>query len=390
MKLKGNQDRCRQLFCNALLCSVLFAVEVSAAEPFKTDNEVEAGSGIEGEIVNLALELCRRGEARQASAMFKAIKDQLDLSDPVREIISGLEAGGCVGATSSPTVRWNVQFGTGYDNNVNQGVLSRSMALGSGINAIELELGDAYRPRASVFAVAGLDGSFRIGDFAVGQIALQHRDNRSIPELNMTNLVASTIGPFTLLDRPGRVQVDFGETWLGGTAYQRAGSAGVQWLFMGTGQPWLASMATVRNSYVNQPHQDNQLTEVGVWREKRVAPTVGFFGGFSALHDRALGRRPGGDRVGWRYQLGATTVMADWLIQPRLNVVRWESRDLFSPGLIDVTRRHQLAVLDLQVVRPIAPDQQIIFEWRASNAKDSVPLFTYRAQSVGIYWRLQR
>lgn len=390
MRLKVEKCRCHQLGCILLLGCVLLTSEESSAELMETRPEIEAAPGIEGDIVNTALEHCRRGEAIPAMALFKAIKDQLELADPMREIISGLENSGCTGASVAPAVRWNVQFGAGYDNNVNQGIMSRSMFLGSGINTIELEYGDAYRPRASAFAVAGLDASFRIGHFAVGQIALQHRENHSVPELNMTSLVASAIGPFTLLDRPGRVQIDFGETWLGGTGYQRAGSAGVQWLFMGIGQPWLASMATLRNSYANQPQQDNQLTEVGVWREKQVAPTLGFFGGMSALHDRALGRRPGGDRMGWRYQLGATAVMTDWLIQPRLNVVRWESRNLFSPGLVDVTRRHQLAVLDLQLVRPIARDQHIILEWRASNAKDSVPLFTYRAQSVGVYWRLQR
>lgn len=373
-----------------LLCLVMSSAGVRAAEQAEAHQAGEVAPSIEADIVNTALEHCRLGEAIQAQALFNAIKAQLDLTDPMREIIRSLEASGCAGVAAPPPVRWSVQLGGGYDNNVNQGILSRSLVMGSGLSSIELELGDAYRPKASAFVVGGLDASFRIGNFAVGQVAVQHRDNHSVPELNMTSVVASAISPFSLFDRPGRIQFDLGETWLGGSNYQKAGSAGVQWLFMGSGQPWLASLATLRTNYASLPNQDNQLTELGVWREKHVAPTLGFFGGLSALYDRAVNRRPGGDRAGWRFQLGGTTVMADWLIQPRLNVLRWESQELFSPGLIDVRRRHQLAILDIQLVRPIAEKQQIILEWRASSAQDSVPLFTYRAQSVGVYWRLQR
>ena len=373
-----------------LLCLVMSSAGVLAAEQTDEHQVGEFAPSIEADIVNMALEYCRIGDAIQAQALFNAIKAQLNLADPMREIIRSLQASGCAGASVPPPVRWSVQFGGGYDNNVNQGILSRSLIMGSGLGSIELELGDAYRPKASAFVVGGLDASFRVGSFAVGQVAVQHRDNFSVPELNMTSAVASAITPFSVIGRPGRIQFDLGETWLGGSNYQKAGSAGVQWLFMGNGQPWLASLATLRTNYVNLPNQDNQLTELGIWREKHVAPTLGLFGGLSALYDRAINRRPGGDRSGWRFQLGGTTVMADWLIQPRLNVLRWESQDLFSPGLIDVKRRYQLAVFDIQLVRPIAEKQQIILEWRASNAQDVVPLFTYRAQSVGVYWRLQR
>lgn len=389
MKRTGNRGR-HQLVYVALFCSALSSAGIGAAEPADAQQGDQASANFEMDVVNTALEYCRRGDAIQAQALFSAIKAQLDLSEPMREIIGSLEANGCAGISAPAPIRWSVQLGGGYDNNVNQGILARSLLMGSGIGSIELELGDNYRPKGSAYAVGGMDASFRIGNFAVGQVAVQHRDNRSVPELNMTSIVASGISPFNLLDRPGRIQFDFGETWLGGSGYQRAGSAGVQWLFMGNGQPWLASLATLRTSYGNLPNQDNQLTELGVWREKLLAPTLGFFGGLSALHDRAINRRPGGDRSGWRFQLGGTTVMADWLIQPRLNVLRWESQELFSPGLIDLKRRHQLAIFDLQLVRPIAEKQQIILEWRVSNAQDNIPLFTYRAQSVGVYWRLQR
>lgn len=363
------------------------ACAVGAAE---NPPEPDGAQNLEAEILDTAIKHCRLGAADQARALFKALKEQLNLSPAQLEIIEILEGTGCRTPLSTSPVRWGVQIGAGYDNNVNQGVTAQSIVLGSGISAIELELGDAFKPKGSAFAVAGIDSSFRIGDFAVGQVVFQYRDNPSVPALNLGSLVASAIRPFSWMDRPGRVQIDVGETWLGGTNYQRAASLGAQWLLTEGEQPWLASLTTLRTNYVSQPHQDNQLTEVGIWRERQLASTLGLFGGVSALYDHAVRQRPGGDRVGWRFQLGVTTTWSEWLIQPRVNVLRWRSDEVFSPGLFDVVRRHQLGLFDLQLVRPVAQGQQLVIEWRASSAQDTVPLFSFRGQSVGIFWRLQR
>ncbi len=345
---------------------------------------------IEGEILDIALDYCRRGEKAQADALFQSIREQLNPPLPVLEIIAGAEASGCKPPIPLPSILWGAQLGAGYDNNVNQGISAQTMILGSGLNAIELQLGDMYKPRGSPYVVAGLESSFRLGEFAIGQVALQQRDNRDVPALNLTSAVGSVIRPFTWADRPGRVQIDLGETWLGGAHYQRAGSAGVQWLLTDGEQPWLGSLSALRTSYANQPDQDNLLMEAGVWRQKQLTSTFGVFGGVSALYDHALRQRPGGERRGLRYQLGVTTAFSEWLIQPRLNVLQWKSSEVFSPGLIDVIRRHSLAQLDLQVVRPVAQNQQMVVEWRFNVAHDTVPLFSYRAQSVAVYWRLLR
>lgn len=345
---------------------------------------------LEIEILEMAIEQCLRGEAAGAQALFKAIREQLDPPPEHLQLINRYEANGCRATAASSPVRWGVQLGAGYDNNVNQGIAAQTMILGSGLNAIELPLGDVYKPLASPYAVAGVDASFRLGDFAIGQATLQHRANQDVPALNLTSLMAAAVRPFTWLERPGRVQIDLGETWLGGAHYQRAGAAGIQWLVAGGEQPWLASLATQRTRYTSQPEQDSQLTEAGIWRERLLASKFGVFGGLSVLHDRAVRQRPGGDRTGWRYQLGVTTGWNEWLIQPRLNVLRWRSSEVYSPGLVDVVRKHQLALLDLQFVRPIGPGQQLVVEWRLNDARDTVPLFSYRGQSLGVYWRLQR
>lgn len=392
MKLKAGTDRGHGKVGAALVLSLVLTTTTVARGAELTDEQpdVAVAPGLQAEILEMAINHCLRGEAVQARALFKAIREQLDQPAEVIDRISRLEASGCPAPAVSPAVRWAVQLGAGYDNNVNQGIAAQSLILGSGLNAIELELGDTYKPRASSFAVAGMDTSFRLGDFAVGQVSLQHRENSSLPELNITGLLVAAIRPFSWLDRPGRVQIDLGETWLGGSGYQRAAGAGVQWLLAAGEQPWLANLTTLQTRYTSQPEQDSQLTEAGIWREKMFASKFGVFGGVSVLYDHALGPRPGGDRAGWRFQLGVTTGWSDWLIQPRLNVLRWSSSDVYSPGLIDVVRRHQLAQFDVQLVRPIAPGQQMVVEWRVNAARDAVPLFSYRGQILGVYWRLQR
>lgn len=373
-----------------VLCVLILVGAVNAADAVGSQSENEVFPAIEGEILENALEYCRRGERAQAHALFQSIREQLNPPLPVLELIANAEASGCLPEKSLPSVLWGVQLGGGYDTNVNQGIIARSMVVGSGLNAIELELGDAYKPRPSAYAVAGLDAGFRIGEVAIGQIALQHRDNFSVPALNLTSLVVSAIRPFRWFERAGRVQVDYGENWLGGNHYLRTGSAGAQWVMTEGVQPWLASLATLRTSYTDQPNQDSLLTEAGIWRQRQLASAFGLFGGVSALYDHAFGQRPGGDRAGWRYQLGATISFSEWLIQPGLNVLRWQSSNVFSPGLIDLPRRHQMAQISLQAVRQLAPNQQLVFEWRFNQAKDTVPLFSYRAQTLGVYWRLLR
>lgn len=376
----------RWLSCVLLLS---FAAIVCAAETFDVPGENAAELALGDDILQLAIEQCLRGETAQAQAIFKAIREQLDPPPAQLERIRRFEATGCQLPATSPPVRWSVQLGAGYDNNVNQGILSQFMFLGSGSNTIELELGDAFKPQASAFGVAGVDASFRLGEFAVGQVALQQRTIDKVPALNLTTLIASVIRPFEWFGRPGRVQIDLGETWLGGNRYQQAEAAGIQWLLSDGEHPWLANVTTLRNTYWSQPDQDSQLTELGVWREKSLAPTFSVFGGVSALQDHAMRQRPGGDRAGFRFQLGATAAWSEWLIQPRLNVLRWQSSEVYSPGLIDVIRHHHLSQLSVQLTRPIAPGRQLVVEWRINDARDTVPLFSYRSQSLGVYWRAQ-
>jgi len=341
------------------------------------------------EVLQLAIDNCLNGDAVQALALFKAIREQLDPPDAVRQIIDAYEVTGCR-PNSNVLGRWGFQVGFGGDSNVNQGISATSLTLGSGSNPLELPLGDAYRPKSSLYAVVGIDRTFGLGTTGTGQLTLQSRANQAVPELNLTSALAAAAMPFEFFGRPGRIQLDVGATWLGGQYYQRAGALGLQWLPSLTDRSWMANLATIRTNYSTQSNQDSQLVEAGVWRERMVALGVGLFGGVSGLYDHAINQRAGGDRYGWRYQFGASAAWGNWQIQPRVNVLAWRSSEVFAPGLIDEVRQHRIALLDVQLIRPVSANQQIVVEWRARIANDNVPLYAYRGQTLAIYWRYQQ
>ena len=374
------------MFASALCANVdARAEKISEEIAFPAESDANA-FGID--ILNQAIERCQRGEADQALLLFKAIREQLEPPANVQQLLDAYEATGCR-LTRASKGRWGLQLGFGGDSNVNQGISASTLRLGSGDRAIDVELGEVYRPTASLFALAGIDRAFALGNWGTGQLALQSRVNQAIPALNLTSFVAGVAVPFSMLDRPGLVQMDLGATWLGSRFYQQASAATLQWLPSRNDRSWVANFATVRATYPTQRNQDSQLFEAGVWRESVVAPGFGIFGGVSGLYDYAINHRSGGDRLGWRYQFGASASWARWQIQPRLSVLNWRSENVFSPGLIDVVRQHQLVALDVQFIRPIAVNQQVVLEWKTRRADDTVPLYSFKNQTLAIYWRYQ-
>ena len=140
-------------FACLVLTTMSSALAVAGPE---TPAQPEQPLAIEGEIVQLAIDQCQRGDAAQALATFNAVKQQLDLSPALLSLIQKYEGTGCPLPVTPPSVRWGLQLGGGYDNNVNQGIVARSLVLGSGPGSIDLELSDIFKPQASNFVVAGV------------------------------------------------------------------------------------------------------------------------------------------------------------------------------------------------------------------------------------------
>ena len=61
---------------------------------------------------------------------------------------------------------------------------------------------------------------------------------------------------------------------------------------------------------------------------------------------------------------------------------RWKSAALFAPGLLEMHRLNNLYVATLQAERPLTQQTSLQLEWNGRRARDTIPLYTYRAQTL--------
>lgn len=368
-----------------LVCLVVLLLAAAAASAQVLDAEEEALSakGIAGEILDTAVDHCRRGERSQAMALFEAIRDQLDPPPAILRLIDDLEATGCSrGPATVAGSGLRLQVGGGWDSNVSQGITARSLVVGSGENAIELPLDASYQPRASAFAQAAVDYSLDLPASGLNlQMGLGHRKNASERAFDLTTAFAAASREFRIRSGVLRAQLELGEVWLGGQHYQRTRAAGLQWLWTTARGTWLASWSAVDVDYLTQRTQNSLLQDAGLLFERRIDAALSVNAGLSAQYDRAKDTRPGGDRRGLQVQVGAFIQTSGWRFKPQLTYSRWLSADVFSPGLIDVRRRNASTQVLLQAEKPLAPRSSLVLEWRGRWSRDSVVLYSYRAQA---------
>lgn len=314
--------------------------------------------------------------------MFAAIRAQLEPPAAILRLIQDLEATGCARRASANGAGLRVQAGAGWDSNVSQGISARSLVLGSGDSTLELALDESYRPRASAFVQASIDYSLVLpGAGLTLQAGLGRRKNTRESDFDLTTLSASAARAFTAYGTPMRAQLEVAEVWLGNRHYQRTQGAGLQWIEAGPQGAWLASLNASRVDYLTQPAQNAWQLEAGLLREQRLSAAVSVQGGLSLQQDHAAGTRPGGDRKGFQMQVGGLLLAYGWRFKPQLTYTRWNSDDVFAPGLLDVRRRNRLSQAALQAERPLSAQTSLVVEWRARFARDTVALYRYQARS---------
>ena len=372
----------RALTASAAVLALVAAGHAQAQE----DPEAQAlsATGVAGEILDTAIAHCRRGEHAQAMAMLQAIRAQLDPPPGILRVVQDLEATGCVRqelATSGRAFR--LQLGSGWDSNVSQGVTARSLVLGSGETALELELDESYRPRSSAFAQAALDYTTVLPGSAVTvQTGAGVRKNARQSSFDIGTLSASASREFKVAGDPLRVQLDAAEVWLGNRHYQRTQGAGLQWLKASQDGAWLATLSGNRIQYLTQPSQNAVQFEVGLLREQRIHAAASVHAGVSLQRDNAGSDRPGGDRAGFQVQAGALVLAQGWRFKPQISYTSFDSDEVFAAGLLDVQRRNRVTQAALQAEKPMSPQTSLIVEWRGRWARDTVALYRYTAQTV--------
>lgn len=339
-------------------------------------------SGVAGEIMDMAVEECRRGDGAQALALFRAIRAQLDPPPAILRLIQDLEATGCVQRPLASTTGLRVQLAGGWDSNVTQGIGARTLVIGTGANAIELPLDQTYLPRSSPFTQGSVDYSVALPGSGIGlQATVAHRHNLEVASFDLSSTSLGGSREFKFGDRLLRLQADLAEIWLGAHHYQRTRGGGLQWVWTNQAGSWLASANIVRIDYLTQPSQNALVRDAGLLFERRLDAATSVSGGGSVVFDKATNGRPGGNRTGFQLQAGALLARFGWRWRPQVSYARWTSADVFAAGLIDVRRRNVLWQTVLQAEKPLSPRSSIVFEWRGRWAQDSVVLYAYKAQT---------
>ena len=367
-------------FAPGVLLLACVLARAAAAEP---GEEALTQQGVAGEIMDIAVQHCRRGESREALAMFRAIREQLDPPPAILRLIVDLEATGCTSVPITEGASLRLQVGGGWDSNVSQGISARTLVLGSGENTIELTLDPSYRPRSAAFTQASVDYSLLVPRYGVNlQVALGQRVNFGVPDFNLRTLSAAAAKEFRLPVGSLRAQVEASNIWLGNQPFQHSENAGAQWLYMMPRGAWLATLQSTAVQYITQPLQNATVWEAGVLREWRLDPSRSVHVRLAAQRDDAHSARPGGDRLGWQAEAGAVVLTQGWRLRPQVGYSSWDSADVFAPGLIDVRRRNRLRQVYFQAERPVWKDTSLVLEWRARWARDTVSLYKYQQQMV--------
>jgi len=347
------------------------------------EDEGLTAQGIAGEILDTAVEHCRRGEREQAMSMFKAIREQLDPPPGITRVVNSLEATGCNATLLVEVSGVRVQVAGGWDSNVSQGITARTLAIGSGGNTVDLPLDDSYRPRSSPFLQAGVDYSLPL---PVGGLVFRagaaHRHNERAREFDLSSGSAALSREFRLSGSTVRAQIERSEVWLGAQHFQRTHGVGMQWLGTQAEGAWLAHAALNRVDYLTQPEQNARQFETGLLIERRLDPAASAYAGVALQWDRAQGQRAGGDRRGYMARAGALMLAFGWQLRPQLSYSSWNSAELFSPGTIDRARRNRLAQLALQAEKPLTQQTSLVLEVNGRWARDTIALYTYRAHTL--------
>ncbi len=368
-----------------------FAAGAADADAAAEAQSLTSGA-IAGEILDTAVEHCRRGERAQALSMFAAIREQLAPPPALLQLVKDLEATGCTPQLEAQVRAFKLVAGGGYDNNVSQGISARSLTLGSGADELELPLDDSYLPRGSTFMQVAADYSVPLAmpGWAL-LLSAGARAHQRTSQFDLASAAASLSRVGVLGGRTLRGQLDVSELWLGGRRYQRVLGATLQTVLDldEKGGAWIAHASAAMVDYHLQPTQNAVQYEAGISRDRRLDAATTVYANAALQHDAARDTRPGGDRNGFQVSAGMTRSFQGWRLKPQLSLQQWKSRDVFAPGLIDRRRDNRALQWTLQAEKPLSPRQTLVLEWRARSVRDPIPLYQYKAQSLGAFIQQQ-
>ena len=344
-----------------------------------------------GAWLDLAMLYCAAGEAGAAENLFTQIERRFAPPPLILEVIAWQRKLGCAGWQTKNDV--TLRLGRGFESNVNQGAHQPSLTIGSGEGQIDLVLLPGYRPLSDQFTSLSAEW---VGDFssngASGMLQLQSQIYDHLGRYSTNSLLAGAELPWRWGGWGFRGLGSTGVTTLDGQQYLRQRQLQLEvapplplpanWQFGVTGS-WSAIAYPTLNSFDAQWWETRATLRYrrdGLWWQASA----------SALQDRPVGERPGGDRAGTfadfqgRMSLASNVVgEVGWKLQ------RWQGERAYFPGLIEVPRLQQARVLRAAAVFQLSPQQAFVLELKETNNYENVSVFDYRNRVLQLHWRWQ-
>ena len=349
---------------------------------------VARGARNAGEWLDLAMLQCALGHANEAEQLFSAIESTLQPPKGLLAIIEDQRRQGC--ASWQPQQQWGFAVARGYDQNVNQGASNSLYTIGDGSNG-SLELAQDYLPKPDRYSAVTLDYASDLtqnGD--LGYLQLFARQNDSLSSYNTISFFAGLEHPWHWQRWRLRASGMAGALTLGGQLYQAQSQAQLRIvpplalpktmeLAIQTGLTHLR-YRTLSNFDSNTAELRSTFTYRTDLQQIQTSAAV--------MRDHAVASRPGGDRSGWA--LGVTTrsvvtrgveAELDW------NLVHWNGKTAYSPGIIDTIRHQNTHVLRAGLNIGLTTNSSLHLEWRQINNKENISIFQYDNHVFQASWR---
>jgi hypothetical protein len=369
----------------------------SIAEGRRNDASNELARQIEkeplhaGAWIDLAMTQCALGHGDQAERLFATIETRFKPSREMLRLIAEAREEGC--DRWHPASSMSFSAGRGIDQNVNQGPTSSLFQINSPDGPLENELTDEFKPRHDQYTTLSGDYSREVtrnGTIGFGQLLARRNDH--LHQYDSNTLLAGIEKPWRFGQWTVRGTSTLGAVTLGSKLYQRQAQLqariGPPLPLPSSAQFNLLAGATYTNflTLSNFDSHTYELRGLLTWR----APDT--FTSFSAgaLEDRALAHRPGGDRAG---------LFANALVRRRLATKlngelaytrqHWNSRQAYSPGLIDQLRQQRTQVLRASLSWSVAANQTIQLEARAVQNRENISIFQYNNRLLQLSWQWQ-
>jgi len=344
-----------------------------------------------GAWLDLAISQCELGNAIEAERLFREVETRFAPPSGILEAIAHYRANGCR-KPPEPSGMWLLSATRGHDDNVNQGASNPRFAIGTGSDLTDYELDPTFLPRADNFSQ--LSASYlhplplKNTNAIVQAYGRWHDLER---EQDTSSLLGALERTWTMGGWRLRGTAALGAVTLERSLYQRQRQLQARLTLPMPLPPEMEFAISANASRVSYPTRsvyDGNTIELGGIFGRRTKNNL-TQATFTRLIDDSGDSRPGGDREGWFGSVQWYGGLSDKVtLEAGLTHQHWRSKSVYSPGLIETSRRQNTTTVRAAGQWTLRPHYSLLLEWRGTFNRENISLFQYnsRALQLSLRW----